>query len=100
MLSKGSRSRYWVFGAIIFILIVLAIGFFVFSSPPERKPIELEKPYAFYIIIDENSGKTLTYVTTVVVSVGDEYLNGNGQWYKIVRVEENRAYAQPFDKKQ
>ncbi len=99
MLAGGSRSRYLLYAAVILILVGLAIGFYVSSLTPERKPMApREKPYDYYFVIDEASGKTLTYVTTVVVSVGDEYMDADGQWYRVVRVEENRAYARRFAK--
>lgn len=70
-LGRG-RIKIMVLTAIVLILIGLAIAYYVPSQEPERKPAELrDKPYAYYQIIDETSGKTLTYVTTVTVSVGD-----------------------------
>lgn len=83
------------------LIIGLTIGYYVFSLSSERNPLEIqEKPYEYYIIIDEADGKTLTFVSSVVVSVGDEYLNEDGQWYEVIRVEENRAYARRVKKKQ
>ncbi|MDT8900120.1 stage II sporulation protein P [Anaeroselena agilis] len=101
MVFSRGRTKYFVLAAVVLILIGLAIGYYVSSLTPERKPLEIEeKPYEYYIIIDEASGKTLAFVATVVVSPGDEYLNEDGQWYEVVRVEENRAYARQFEKKQ
>lgn len=98
MLS-GSRSRKLVLAAAILVLIGVAIGLYVSVLTPDRKPAEKPpKPYEYYIVIDEASGNTLTYVTSIAVSPGDEYLNADGQWYRVVRVEGNRAYARRFDK--
>ncbi|MDT8901428.1 stage II sporulation protein P [Anaeroselena agilis] len=95
--SRGAKYIFWA--AIVLILFGLAIGYYVSSLTPERKPMEgQEKPYDYYIIIEEAGDKPLAFVSTVVVSVGDEYLTGDGQWYKVVRVEENRAYARRFEK--
>ena len=99
MFFARRRTEYTVLAAGA-IIIGLIVGYYVSSLSPERKPLEIqEKPYEYYIIIDEADGKTLTYVSTVVVSVGDKYLNEDGQWYEIIRVEENRAYAQRVEKK-
>lgn len=101
MLFTDSRTRVLVLAAIVLILIGLAIGYYVSSMTPERKPVEFqEKRYDYYIIIDEATNNTLAYVATITVNEGDEYLNEDGKWYVIVKVEENRAYARRFEKKQ
>lgn len=98
MFFVRSRTKYIVLTAII-LIIGLIIGYYTSSLLPERKPLGIqEKPYEYYMIIDEADGKTLTFVSTVVVSVGDEYLNEDGQWYEVIRVEKNRAYARRFKK--
>lgn len=100
MFFARRRTKYIALAAGA-LIIGLTIGYYVFSLSSERNPLEIqEKPYEYYIIIDEADGKTLTFVSSVVVSVGDEYLNEDGQWYEVIRVEENRAYARRVKKKQ
>lgn len=84
------------------ILIGIIVSFFIyyyiipaFLYPPQQKP-ELPPKEPYYIIIDNETGKTLTYVTSVRVSVGDEYISEDGHRYVISKVEQNRAYAQDF----
>lgn len=59
------------------------------QQKPEQAP---QKVYDYYIIIDEQDGKTLMYVP-LVVSVGDELISEENKYYQVVRIEENRAYA-------
>lgn len=48
--------------------------------------------YPYYFIYEEKSGHHLMTVS-VVVTVGDELLCEHNQLYRIVRLEQNKAYA-------
>lgn len=68
-----------------------------FSPAPQPKPDSLQQtPYDYYILIDADTGETLTYVSTVKVTTGDEYISGDNKRYIVTKVEENRAYLQSF----
>jgi hypothetical protein len=56
---------------------------------PLQEPV---KRYQYYRIIAEDDQRTLMYVP-VAVTVGDELITEENQRYKVVRIEENRAYA-------
>jgi len=57
----------------------------------QQKP-EPQKIYDYYIILDEVDGHSLMYVP-LVVNIGDEILTEENKLYKVVKIEENRAYA-------
>ncbi len=71
------------------ILYLLPLNILSIQQKPEQAP---QKVHDYYLIIDENSGETLMYVP-LVVSIGDEVITEANKRYRIVRVEENRAYA-------
>ncbi|BBB90817.1 MAG TPA: hypothetical protein PKA28_19020 [Methylomusa anaerophila] len=48
------------------------------------------------MVIDQDSGEILTYVSSVKVTVGDEYISDDFKRYVVTKIEENRAYAQSF----
>ncbi|MBO5244486.1 MAG: hypothetical protein J6B02_00150 [Selenomonadales bacterium] len=48
--------------------------------------------YPYYFIYEEKSGRHLMTVS-IVVTVGDELITEEDQLYRIVRMEENKAYA-------
>jgi hypothetical protein len=93
------KTRKHLFAGIMLgIIISLLIYYYITPAllyPPQQKP-ELPPKEPYYIIIDTETGKTLTYVTSVRVSVGDEYISEDGHRYVISKVEKNRAYAQDF----
>lgn len=64
-------------------------NFLLIQQKPEQTP---QKVYDYYIIIDEESGNHLMYVP-LVVGIGDEVLSEDNKLYRVVRVEENQAYA-------
>lgn len=68
---------------------LLPLNILSVQQKPEQAP---QKVYDYYIIIDEQDGKTLMYVP-LVVSVGDELISEENKYYRVVRIEENRAYA-------
>ncbi|MGL5513964.1 MAG: stage II sporulation protein P [Sporomusa sp.] len=83
--------------SILLIAFILTIGVFhyiplsLFSI--QQKPEQpLQKKYVNYTIYEEETGEILMYVP-LVVSVGDELISENNKRYKIVKVEENQAYA-------
>lgn len=86
-------------GILIGILVSFLAYYYLIPAllyPPQSKPEPPPQKYDYYIIIDGETGKTLTYVTSVRVSVGDEYISEDGHRYVVSKVEENRAYAQDF----
>lgn len=77
-------------GIILFsIIYLLPLNILSIQHKPEQAP---QKVYDYYIIIDEKTNRDLMYVP-LVVSIGDEVITEENQRYKIVKVEENRAYA-------
>jgi hypothetical protein len=64
-------------------------GIFPNQQKPEQEP---QKVYDLYMIIDEETNKTLMYVP-FKVNVADEVISEENKRYQVVRVEENRAYA-------
>lgn len=67
-----------------------------FLYAPQAKPEPPPKEYDYYIIMDADTGTILSYISSVRVTVGDEYISENGHRYVVSKVEENRAYAQDF----
>lgn len=77
-------------GIILFSIInLLPLNILSIHHKPEQAP---QKVYDYYIIIDEKTNRDLMYVP-LVVSIGDEVITEENQRYKIVKIEENRAYA-------
>ena len=82
--------------------IIIFFGLFAFSalhilplnifSVQQKPDLESQKIYDYYIIFDEIDGRSLMYVP-LVVNVGDEVLTEENKRYKIVKIEENRAFA-------
>lgn len=82
----------------ILLLITLSTIAFIYLMPlnslqvqqkPEQGP---QKVYDYYLIIDEATGTTLMYVP-LVVAIDDEVLSEDNKLYRVVKIEENRAYA-------
>jgi len=75
----------------IVIIGVYYVPFTMFSvqPKPEQAP---QKIYDYYIIIEEDTKEVLMYVP-ITVNVGDELVSDQNKRYKIVKVEENQAYA-------
>jgi stage II sporulation protein P len=71
------------------VLHYVPLNIFSVQQKPEQTP---QKVYDYYNIIEEDTGEILMYVP-LVVSVGDELISENNKRYKIVKVEENQAYA-------
>lgn len=68
---------------------ILPLNIFSIQQKPEPEP---QKIYEYYIILDEIDGHSLMYVP-LVVNIGDEVLTEENKRYKVVRIEENRAFA-------
>lgn len=81
---------------LLIIVIMLIISGALFYQWHTQRP---DPEYAYYIVIDEESNEILTYVSSVRVTVGDEYLTGDGRRYAVVRMEENRAFARRIVRK-
>jgi hypothetical protein len=76
------------------VLVYGVISLFPLSMlTPQQKPEQPpQKTYDYYLIIDNDTNKTLMYVP-LVVSVGDEVITEENKRYQVIRIEENRAYA-------
>ena len=90
------KRHYWIIASTL-IAILLVSGLYL-SRPngtPQAKPEQSppQERYDYYLIIEESTNKTMAYVSTVTVNIGDEYLSENNKRYIIVKIEENRAYA-------
>lgn len=82
--------------------IIIVAGIFAFSTlhilplnilPIQQKPDpQPQQLYDYYIILDEIDGHSLMYVP-LVVNVGDEVLTEENKRYRVIRIEENRAFA-------
>ncbi|MBC8014216.1 MAG: stage II sporulation protein P [Sporomusaceae bacterium] len=91
------KGRYLLLAGIIILL-----GIFAFSTlhilpltlfPVQQKPDpQPQKLHDYYIISDEIDGHSLMYVP-LVVNIGDEVITEENKRYKVVRIEENRAFA-------
>ncbi len=68
---------------------ILPLNLFSIQQKPTPDP---QKVYDYYTIIDEVDGHNLMYVP-LVVNVGDEVLTEENKRYKIVKIEQNRAFA-------
>lgn len=68
---------------------LLPLNILSIQQKPEPQP---QKVYDYYLILDESDGHSLMYVP-LVVNIGDEILTEENKLYKVVKVEENRAYA-------
>lgn len=92
---KLSHTGKWV--GMLAVLALVAVGvlhyvpltIFSVQQKPEQAP---QKIYDYYIIVEENTGEILMYVP-LVVSPGDELISEDNKRYRIVKVEENQAYA-------
>ncbi len=91
------KSRWVKLLGILALLTVITAGavyyiplnLFTIQQKPEQAP---QKVYDYYIIYDEKTNEILMYVP-IVVSVDDELISEANKRYKVVRIEENRAYA-------
>jgi len=90
------RNHLLLIGAIVlcsilfFILLpLLPLNILSIQQKPESEP---QKIYDYYIIIDEVDHHSLMYVP-LVVNIGDEVLTEENKRYKVVKIEENRAFA-------
>ncbi len=84
---------------VIYLLVIILLLSSLFAlNPLHIFPVE-QKPepsplmkYDYYIIVDESSGSNLMYVP-LVVNIGDEVLSEENKRYKVVKIEQNRAFA-------
>lgn len=99
-----SKEQWIPLAAIFSILaILLASYIYIFFIPlfapqpkPETPPQILPR-YDRYMILDETDGRYLMDVP-VIVHIGDEVLTEENHIYKVIRLEENRAYARFIEK--
>jgi stage II sporulation protein P len=85
MKLKKIKIRYNVF--VFLIVLLIFISLFV---PAVRAEDELLDGY--YTVYEEKSDKKI-FATSMVVNVGDEYLDEDNKLYEIVKVEGKEAYA-------
>jgi ABC-type dipeptide/oligopeptide/nickel transport system permease component len=91
------KRRFTLLAAVILVcstlifsfLHLLPLNIFSIQQKPEPEP---QKVYDYYFILDEADGRSLMYVP-LVVNIGDEILTEENKLYKVVKIEENRAYA-------
>lgn len=67
----------------------LPLNFLSVQQKPEQAP---QKVHEYYIIFEDETDRTLMYVP-LVVGIGDELITEENKRYKVIRIEENRAYA-------
>ena len=96
MTHTAYKKKYWIIaGALAFILLVSGLYFSWPNGTPQAKPEQSppQERYDYYLVIEESTNKTMAYVSTVTVNIGDEYISEDNKRYIIVKIEENRAYA-------
>lgn len=91
------KRRIFIITGILLLAGIVAFSaatFFPFSIfPSQQKPEPVpQKVYDFYTIIDEETDRTLMYVP-FEVHVADELISEENKRYRVIRIEENRAYA-------
>ncbi|WP_371365754.1 hypothetical protein SRRS_03990 [Sporomusa rhizae] len=92
-----NKSRLAKLVGILALVAVVTVGIvhyvplniFPVQQKPEQSP---QQVHDYYLILDENTKEVLMYVP-LVVNVGDELISEDNKRYKIVKVEENQAYA-------
>lgn len=90
--------RLFLWACTILFLIFAAVGLFYPHTLYEltarpRQALNLSPiVYPYYFIYEEKSGHHLMTVS-IVVTVGDELITENNQLYRVVRMDENKAYA-------
>lgn len=87
---------------LLIICIILFLGILLLSLlhiiplhflPIQPKPeTQSQNVYEYYIIIDESDGHSLMYVP-LVVNIGDEVVTEENKRYKVVKIEQNFAFA-------
>lgn len=91
------KHRFAMLTAVVVFCSVLIFSFLhlvplnIFSIQQKPAP-EPQKVYDYYLILDEADNRSLMYVP-LVVNIGDEILTEENKLYKVVKIEENRAYA-------
>ncbi|TWH47000.1 stage II sporulation protein P [Sporomusa sp. KB1] len=92
-MSRRSVTKLASLLALVAIVIIgvyyVPLTMFSVQPKPEQTP---QKIYDYYIIVEEDTKEVLMYVP-VVVSIGDELVSDQNKRYKIVKIEENQAYA-------
>ncbi|CQR71569.1 hypothetical protein SOV_03590 [Sporomusa ovata DSM 2662] len=92
-MSRRNVTKLASLLAVVAIVIIgvyyIPLTMFSVQPKPEQTP---QKIYDYYIIVEEDTKEILMYVP-VVVNVGDELVSDQNKRYKIIKVEENQAYA-------
>lgn len=91
-----SRRNVTKLASLLALVAIVVIGvyyvpltMFSVQPKPEQAP---QKIYDYYIIVEEDTKEVLMYVP-ITVSIGDELVSDQNKRYKIVKIEENQAYA-------
>jgi hypothetical protein len=91
--KSSNKFRFLIIIFTVILALYLLISYIpgLFPKPKPVRPHPVQYPY--YQIIDQATGKTLTYVSSIPVNVGDEYVTGSNRRYVVIIVKGNKAYA-------
>jgi hypothetical protein len=93
------RKKLWLIVALVlgFIIIAWLIGHYAKTlnnrGPRPMPGNRQQAKYSYYRIVDESTGKLLTYIASTPVTKGDEYITSKNQRYIVTHVKGNTAYA-------
>ncbi|MDD2496939.1 MAG: hypothetical protein PHT78_00215 [Desulfitobacteriaceae bacterium] len=80
-----------------YIRIILPILFLALAVPVIfRFQSKAPPPDPSYWLVDASTNRTLTHTSTFL-SVGDEYISADNQVYRIIRINNDKAYAERID---
>lgn len=82
-MTMGAIRKLTVLSLTLF----LAMGVFIYNVKAEE-----EKEEGFFTVYEEGTNKKI-FATSMVVNVGDQYLDENNKMYEIVKVSGDTAYA-------
>ncbi len=96
MRIKKVSYRLWVMIAGIALLIFIGIRYLaplIFQPPGPKVSRPQPVRYSYFVIVDQDTGKTIAYISSAPVTKGDEYITGDNQRYVVTRLHGNKAYA-------
>ncbi|MGE5606191.1 MAG: hypothetical protein ACM3YE_10945 [Bacteroidota bacterium] len=80
----------------LFIAAWFVVQYLKITGGPFPQPVpgnRQKAEYSYYRIIDQKTGKLLTHISSMPVSIGDEYVTAENRRYIVTRVKGNTAYA-------
>ena len=86
----------WMMIAGIALLIFLGVRYMaplIFPTPEPKVSRPQPVRYSYFVIVDQDTGKTIAYISSAPVTQGDEYITGDNQRYVVTRLRGNKAYA-------